>query len=94
VGLTDIPRRREDPLPWPPYAVLLYQSTARTSPSGPFTIRIAAAQATNGTVIASNLPFGSGAVVIGPSQAHLVHVSTLSGPGIGPDIQPVIHGDR
>ena len=45
-------------------------------------------------VIASNLPFGSGAVVIGASQAHLVHVSTLSGPGIGPDIQPVIRADR
>ena len=48
----------------------------------------------DGTVIASNLPVGSGAVVIGASQAHLVHVSTLSGPGISPDIPPVIHGDR
>ena len=32
----------------------------------------------------SNLSFGSGVVVIVSSQAHLAHVSTLSGPGTSP----------
>jgi len=35
-------------------------------------------------VVASNLSFGRGVIVIDASQAHLAHVGTLSGSGISP----------
>jgi hypothetical protein len=37
----------------------------------------------------SDMPFGSGVIVIESSQAHLVHVSTLSGPQRRCGIRPV-----
>ena len=60
-------------------------SQSRRSSPGPFTT----APATGGIavcpdVMASNLSFGSGAVVSVSVQAHLTRVGTLSGPGIRP----------
>jgi hypothetical protein len=55
-----VPRRREDPLPQPPYVVLLVRqsmaSQPGTSSSGPFTPRAAIATAKAIAVIVSNLP--------------------------------------
>jgi hypothetical protein len=58
---------------------------SRDSSSGPFTTPRALTDIAAGPfVMASNLPFGSGVVVIGSAQAHLTRVSTLSGPGTQP----------
>ncbi|MDH6115616.1 hypothetical protein P3T34_007831 [Kitasatospora sp. MAP12-44] len=57
------------------------------SPSGPFTAArwtTAESAAAIGVAMVSNLSFGSSVEVIGSSQAHLIHVSTLSGPGSCP----------
>ena len=89
-------RCREDPLPQTPYVVLggrqSIASQSRRSSSGPFTTATAPASPPP-SVMASNLPFGSGVVVIVSAQAHLTRVSTLSGPGTA-RIRPVIRDGR
>ena len=60
----------------------------RGSSSGPFTTPTTPGASCCAPVVrivmASNLPFGSGAVVSASAQAHLTRVSTLSGPGTRP----------
>src|SRR5664279_4487471 len=57
----------------------LIASQSRRSSSGPFTTTTASGIAVAVIVMASNLSFGSGVVVIVTAQAHLTRVSTLSG---------------
>jgi hypothetical protein len=64
------------------------------SSSGPFTTATGAAEAVCVISMASNLSFGSGVQVISSSQAHLIHVGTLSGPGTGPGIRSVVRDER
>lgn len=63
--------------------------------SGPFTEPTRSAEdcaiGASHIAIVSNLPFDSGFSVNGSSQAHQIHVSTLSGRGTAP-IRPVIQG--
>src|SRR5664279_185779 len=54
-------------------------SQSRRSSSGPFTTTAAPGNTAVRPVMASNLSFGSGVVVIVTAQAHLTRVSTLSG---------------
>src|SRR6478752_4437635 len=54
-------------------------SQSRWSSSGPFTTPTTTDVAVCLVVMASNLPFGSGAIVSVSAQAHLTRVSTLSG---------------
>jgi hypothetical protein len=59
-------------------------SQSRRSSSGPFTPGPPLSQTRTRDLIVPNLPFGSGDHTRSSSKAHPPHVSTLSGPGIGP----------
>ena len=80
-------RRREDPLPQPPYVRLrtppVNLAPSSASSSGPLTTTAEA-------VAASSLSFGSGVIVIFLFTGSPDRVSTLSRPGTRPGIRPVI----
>ena len=84
-----VPRRREDPLPQPPYVPLgngqFTWSQPGAPPSGPFT----AAAAT-----ASNLPFGSSAVITTTSTGSPNPRQRPFRPGHRVPIRPVICGGQ
>ena len=82
-------RRREDPLPQPPYVILARRQSTWRQPkgasSGPFATTMAAA---------SNLSSGSGISVIFLSTGSPDRVSALSGRTTRVHIRPVIRNDR
>jgi hypothetical protein len=82
-------RRREDPLPQPPYVILdpppVDGVPVKGASFGPFTTTVA---------VASNLSSGCGASVIFLLTGSPDRVSALSRPGTRPGIRSVIRNDR